>query len=96
MEDGAEGQQIAQENKIIPFPVDKIKPLPSEKADPFIPHERPADLQTLDFLLWLPKGRNGFRFETDQALTKEPHQLSDEIKEAMKARTAGQGVAGSA
>ena len=90
MEEGAEVQQAPQENKIIPFPLEKITPLPSEKADPFIPHERPADLQTLDFLLWLPKGRNGFRFETDQALTKEPHALSDDIKAAMKARTAGQ------
>lgn len=90
MEDGAEGQQIARENKIIPFPVDRIKPLPSEKADPFIPHERPADLQTLDFLLWLPKGRSGFRFETDQALTKEQNELTPDIKAAMKARTVGQ------
>ena len=77
MEEGAEVQQAPQENKIIPFPLEKVTPLPSEKADPFIPHERPADLQTLDFLLWLPKGRNGFRFETDQALTTEPHALSN-------------------
>ena len=80
-----------EKNNIIPFPkTEIIKPLPSEKADPFIPHERPADLATLDFLLWLPKGTSGFKFETDKALPKGPNKYDGDSAEAIKSKSIGQ------
>lgn len=63
--------------------------LPSEKVEPFVPENKP-DMQTLDFLMWLPKGRSGFTFKTDQSLTRGPMNLTEEEKALIKKKMPGQ------
>ncbi len=85
----AEDTMTSPENKIIPFPTDRVKKLPTEKIEPFkIPRE--PDMQTNDFQLWLPKGRSGFTFKTDQALARGPYNLDAATKEEIRKKMAGQ------
>ena len=82
---------LAQAEAVAKKAWEKTEPLPSEKVDPFTP-DRIADMQTQEFLLWLPKGRAGFRFNTDQSLTANMQGLTDQQKLDIKHRTAGQMV----
>ena len=74
-----------EKDNISQFPTQATQ-LPSEKVAPFLPN-RETDMQTLDFLLYLPKGRSGFTFRTDQALTKGPQKYDDVTAESIRKKT---------
>lgn len=83
--EGSQGK--GQPEKIIQFP--KPEQLPSQKIEQFIPNI-PFDMQSQDFLLWLPKGRSGFRFKTDQSLTKGPQKHDQATGDIIRQKTQDQ------
>ncbi|MDO8269372.1 MAG: hypothetical protein Q7T54_01730 [Candidatus Levybacteria bacterium] len=82
-------QSETPKDNIIPFPGTKIDALPSEKVHQFELPKKP-DMQTLDFLLWLPKGRSGFRFQTDRAIPKGPQKYDEATAELIRKKTTDQ------
>lgn len=83
--EGFQGQKHAE--KVIKFPKPEL--LPSQKIEQFTP-DIPFDMQSLDFLLWLPKGRSGFRFKTEQSLTKGPQKHDNTTSDAIRQKTQDQ------